>query len=98
MTLLLAAPCRDCELVPSKPRLAHGALIGMPSKDIPRSNEASMSRLGILMLVAAATLMGMPQKAVRMGILMIPPPRPSRPEMEPARSEAPRASGVRRNR
>jgi hypothetical protein len=38
--------------------LGHGTLIRSSSKDIPRSNEASMSRLGTVMLVAAAALAG----------------------------------------
>ena len=49
-------------------------------------------------LVAAATRMGMPQNVFSTGTLMIPPPRPRRPETAPATSEAPSPRGSRRTR
>jgi hypothetical protein len=49
-------------------------------------------------LVAAATRMGIPQNVFRKGTLMMPPPRPRRPEMAPATRGDRSATGSRFNR
>ena len=49
-------------------------------------------------LVAAATRMGTPQNEFSTGTLMMPPPRPSSPEIAPATPDAASATGRRRTR